>query len=109
RSLFSMAAAKRSRTGPASPGDAIDADAESNTLSTRPDHLDSWQPRVHARFSNGLPFLVERRIGEGRVVLVASGVFSSPSGQGWNTLPLTDAMLVFDRLLRSMIESTLLQ
>ena len=41
--------------------------------------------------------------------MVATGVFSSPSGQGWNTLPLTDAMLVFDRLLRSMIESTLLQ
>lgn len=58
--------------------------------------------RVVARLNNGLPYLVERPIGRGRVLFVASSV--SPE---WNTLPKTYAMAVFDRILRSMIESTL--
>jgi hypothetical protein len=62
------------------------------------------QSRVLARFtsSRGPPFLVERRIGDGRVLLVTSGLLSS-----WNTLPKTNAMVIFDRILREMIQSTL--
>jgi hypothetical protein len=50
----------------------------------------------------GPPFLVERRIGLGRVIFVASGVFSN-----WNTLPKTNAVVMFDRMLRSMLQATL--
>ena len=60
------------------------------------------EPRVLARFTKaGLPFLVERAVGHGRVVFVASGVTSS-----WNNLTRTNAVLVFDRILRSMLEQT---
>ena len=59
------------------------------------------RPRVLAAFDNGLPFLVERRIDRGSVLLVSSGAFSS-----WNTLPKTNAVLIFDRLLRAMLWRT---
>ncbi|MFM7073560.1 MAG: BatA domain-containing protein [Planctomycetota bacterium] len=61
-------------------------------------------PRVLARVSspNRAPLLVDRRIGHGRVVFMASGVFS-----GWNTLPDSSAMFVFERLSREMIATTL--
>jgi hypothetical protein len=59
-------------------------------------------PRVLAAFDNGQPFLVSRTIGRGRVLFVSTGLFSP-----WNTLPKTNAMLVFDRLLRGMLAATL--
>ena len=61
-------------------------------------------PRVLARVNtqNRAPLLVDRRIGHGRVVFMASGVFS-----GWNTLPDSAAMFVFERLSREMIATTL--
>lgn len=63
------------------------------------------RPSVLARFAgNRLPFLVEGRIGAGRVLLVTTGVHSS-----WNTLTRTNAVLVFDRIFRSMIEQTMPQ
>ena len=57
-----------------------------------------------ARFTNGLPFLIDRKLGRGQVLLVCTGV--SPQ---WNTLPLTNTMLVFDRILRGMFQDTLPQ
>ena len=62
------------------------------------------RPRVLARFNDPAetPFLVERQIGRGTVLLVTTGLLSD-----WNTLPKTNAMLIFDRVLRSMVESTL--
>ncbi len=71
------------------------------------DAASSEQPRVRARFVGGAPYMVERNLGRGRVVLVASGVYTGHDWSGWNTLSNTSAMLVFDRLLRGMIESTL--
>ncbi|MEQ8790652.1 MAG: BatA domain-containing protein [Pirellulaceae bacterium] len=61
-------------------------------------------PRVLARFTGDerLPYLVERRIGAGRV-LFASGGFSPR----WTTLSRTGTLAVFDRILRSMVQSTL--
>ena len=61
-------------------------------------------PRVVARFDNPQksPFLIERQIGRGKVVFAASGISSS-----WNTLLTTNATVIFDRLLRGMIEQTL--
>jgi hypothetical protein len=62
------------------------------------------EPRVLARFDNPQksPFLVERQLGTGKVVFAASGISSS-----WNTLLTTNATVIFDRLLRGMIEETL--
>lgn len=59
-------------------------------------------PRVMAAFDNGVPFLASRDIGRGKVVWVGSGLFSP-----WNTLPKTNAILLFDRLLRSLLAETL--
>jgi hypothetical protein len=61
-------------------------------------------PRVLARYDlpGQPPFLVARRIGRGEAIFCSSGLLSS-----WNTLPKTNAILIFDRLLRGMIESTL--
>ena len=61
-------------------------------------------PRVLARYDlpGKPPFLVARQIGKGQVVFCSSGLFSS-----WNTLPRTYAMVIFDRLLRDLLLSTL--
>ena len=60
------------------------------------------RPRTIATFDNGVPFLVTRTIGRGQVLWISSGMFSN-----WNTLPKTNAMLLFDRILRGMLERTL--
>jgi hypothetical protein len=61
-------------------------------------------PRVLARFD--LParpaFLVSRPIGRGQVLFCSSGLLSS-----WNTLPKTNAVLIFDRILRGLTQNTL--
>ena len=59
------------------------------------------RPRVLASFTNGVPFLIQRRYGNGRVLLVSTG-FS----MNWSSIALTNAMLVFDRITRELIEST---
>jgi hypothetical protein len=65
------------------------------------------RPRVRARYTGGKPYMVERNLGRGRVVFVSSGVYTGRDWSGWNTMSNSSAMLVFDRLLRGMIESTL--
>ncbi len=61
------------------------------------------RPRVLASYTgNNLPFLVERRIGAGRLLFVSTGAYSS-----WNTLTKTNAILVFDRIFRSLLEGTM--
>jgi hypothetical protein len=60
------------------------------------------QPQILAKYSNGLPFLVERRIGRGDVMFVSTGVLS-----GWNNLTRTNAVVLLDRLLRGMLVRTL--
>jgi hypothetical protein len=64
------------------------------------------RPNVIARFDNGLPFMIERRIGHGRVLLITSGVFSGGESL-WNTMSITDSVVAYDRVLRSMLQSTL--
>jgi hypothetical protein len=61
-------------------------------------------PRVLARFDlPGRPaFLASRRLGGGEVMFCSTGLLSS-----WNTLPKTNAVLIFDRILRAMIQNTL--
>lgn len=57
--------------------------------------------RVLASFGNRVPYLVERRLQRGRVIFVSSG-FSPP----WSTIGLTNTIVVFDRMLRDMLQST---
>ena len=63
--------------------------------------LDS-PPRVLARFTNGVPFMIRRTIGRGQVLLVTSGIF-----RDWNTLTATNTVLIFDRIFRRMLRRTL--
>lgn len=61
------------------------------------------RPRVLARYApNGHPFLIERRLGAGRTYFLTSGLYSS-----WNTLTTTNAILMFDRMLRQRLEQSL--
>lgn len=69
-----------------------------------PQLVEAALPRVLGQFTDPqkLPFLVERRIGNGQVLFFASGVFSD-----WNDLTKTNAALVFDRIFRFMLQDTL--
>jgi hypothetical protein len=60
------------------------------------------KPKIALRYDNQIPFLVERQIGRGEVLLFTSG-FLSP----WNDLPAKNAIWLIDRILRSRIELTL--
>ncbi len=63
------------------------------------------RPRVVGYYTKDRhPFLVERSIGAGRVYFVSTGLYSS-----WNTLTSTNAILVFDRMLRQLLQQTLPQ
>ncbi len=62
----------------------------------------SLLPVVTARYDNDHPMFIERRIGAGQVVFFTSGLSSD-----WNTLTRTNAVLVLDRILRGMLNSTL--
>lgn len=82
-----------------------DAAAEQAALAQLVDRrLQQQLPRVLAKFDdrNQTPFLIARNQGKGEVLFVATGLLSS-----WNTLPKTNAILMFDRLLRNMTRSTL--
>jgi hypothetical protein len=65
--------------------------------------LKAEEPNALGRFTDEhqSPVFVKRRIGKGLVVFFASGVFSD-----WNDLPKRDAIVVFDRIFRSMLEDT---
>ncbi|QGJ71562.1 Hypothetical protein PBC10988_32690 [Planctomycetales bacterium 10988] len=62
-----------------------------------------WKTTLLAEFSNEVPFLVETQLGRGTVVWVGTGV----AGR-WNTLmTFSDAVILFDRLMREMLRRTL--
>ncbi|WP_397569144.1 BatA domain-containing protein [Schlesneria sp. T3-172] len=61
------------------------------------------QPRVLAAFDGeGMPYLLERRIGAGRLLLFTSGVTSN-----WNLLKSSGAMYFFHRTCSQLMEETL--
>lgn len=65
--------------------------------------VDAEQPRVLATFQGGqTPWLVERRLGAGRVAFWTSGVTSD-----WNLLRSSAVMYVFHRACHRLLESTL--
>ncbi|MEN6662863.1 MAG: BatA domain-containing protein [Phycisphaerae bacterium] len=72
------------------------------------DLADKTRPRVLARYGNGVPSLVQRSVGLGNIVMFTSGTLGSWDG-GWNTVGLDDAVIVYDRILRSMLHKSLPQ
>lgn len=66
--------------------------------------VEAAKPQVLGHFTdaNKLPFLVERKIGNGQVLFYSSSAFSD-----WNDLTKTNAALVFDRIFRFMLQETL--
>lgn len=61
------------------------------------------QPQLLAKFKGlDLPFVVQRRIGAGRIVLVTTGVTSN-----WNLLRTSGAMYLFHRMISLLMEETL--
>ena len=60
------------------------------------------EARILASFTNGLPFLVERDLGHGRVTFLSSRIQSS-----WSTLARTHAVVALDRILRFSLERSL--
>lgn len=59
-------------------------------------------PRVKASYTNGLPFLVERNIGLGKVLFFSSGIQSE-----WNNLGTIKTVLIYDRILRELLQQTI--
>jgi len=78
-----------------------DEGAEPSASSVR-DLAELARPRVRGLFANQVPFLVERQVGRGRVLLVSTGVF-----RHWNTLTSTNAVVLFDRIFRDLLHQTL--
>ncbi len=61
------------------------------------------QPHALALFKGlEIPFVVDRRIGAGRVVMVTTGITSD-----WNLLRASPAMYAFHRMISGLIEDTL--
>jgi len=61
------------------------------------------QPHALAMFKGlEIPFVVDRRLGAGRVVLISTGVTSD-----WNLMRASGAMYVFHRIISGLIEETL--
>jgi hypothetical protein len=63
------------------------------------------KPVVLARYTSGLPFMIERRVGQGRILLITTSTADFEQDH-WNTLSTTDAVLIYDRILRSMLQDT---
>ena len=66
------------------------------------DLVNATQPRVLGRYDNGHPFVVQREIGKGRVVMLTSGLWPS-----WNTMALDNSVLLLDRIMRSLLVRSL--
>lgn len=62
-------------------------------------------PLVLARYSKeNLPFLVERKLGDGRIIFCSSGITSD-----WNLMRLSPAMFIYHRLLTQLAGESLPQ
>lgn len=82
---------------------AFDGHRESAAAELSPSDLaERPRPNVVMRYDNGVPFLVERNIGLGHIVMMTTGFLSD-----WNDLPRKNAVWLIDRILRSRIEATL--
>jgi len=82
--------------GPALPADPAERQKKLRELALR------TAPQLLARFNTGKPYLVQRELGDGRVVFCTSGIMDD-----WNTVAKMDTVALFDRVLRGMLGSTL--
>jgi hypothetical protein len=81
------------------------ADQRSEKSSRGPVELaEKTRPRVLGSYTNRIPFLIQREIGRGQVLFVSTGVY-----RDWNTLTTTNAVLVFDRIFRDLVQRSLPQ
>ncbi|MEC7565635.1 MAG: BatA domain-containing protein [Planctomycetota bacterium] len=60
------------------------------------------RPQPLGRYQSGEPFLVQRRMGQGRIMLLTSGVFPE-----WNNIALDAGVLIMDRILRHLLVRSL--
>ncbi len=62
------------------------------------------RPRVLGSYTNRIPFLLQRVLGRGEVLFISTGVY-----RDWNTLTTTNAVLLFDRIFRDLLQRGLPQ
>ena len=60
------------------------------------------RPQPLGRYQSGEPFLVQRRMGQGHIMFLSSGVFPE-----WNNLALDAGVLIVDRVLRQLLVRSL--
>jgi hypothetical protein len=60
------------------------------------------RPQPLGRYQSGEPFLVQRRMGQGHIMFLTSGVFPE-----WNNLALDAGVLIMDRILRQLLVRSL--
>ena len=60
------------------------------------------RPQSLGRYQSGEPFLVQRRMGQGHIMLLTSGVFPE-----WNNIVLDSGVLIMDRILRHLLVRSL--
>jgi len=80
---------------------AVRSDVSSESTTEKSGISDS-DARILARFATGQPFMVTTSLGDGRVIFVSSGV-----SREWSTLSASYAIIVLDRLLRTLVENTI--
>ena len=65
---------------------------------------DGTNPLVIARYTNKQPYMIQRSLGHGQVLFITSGLYFSDATPGWNMLLNTDAVVVFDQIMRQMLK-----
>jgi hypothetical protein len=60
------------------------------------------RPRVMGSYTNGEAFAVRRKVGKGQVIMVTTGCYPS-----WNNIATQHSVLLYDRILRSMLTQSL--
>jgi len=60
------------------------------------------RPQPLGRYQSGEPFLVQRRMGQGHIMFLTSGVFPE-----WNNIALDAGVLIMDRILRHLLVRSL--
>lgn len=71
-------------------------------VDTSLDFASAYRTVARLESREGPPLVVERDIGQGRAVFFGSAISSD-----WNTLPMSNAVVMLDRLVREMIRSTI--
>jgi len=66
--------------------------------------VEQSRPKVLGKFTNQVPFAVERQMGKGKVLFIATGIAS-----GWNSVSVTNAIVMYERMLRPRLRGTLPQ